>query len=69
MKSEKLFDNEVEASHPILVDTDIAYKADSAAMELIHNRHSKRDLVNLIRWLIMDSANIVHEYIKNKNPA
>jgi len=30
-----------------------ALEADALAMELVHERHSKRDLVDLVRWLIL----------------
>jgi len=59
------YHDEVEASHPIMVDTPEAYQADMLALTLIHNRESKRSLVNLIRWLIMDEAKTVRELIEH----
>jgi len=59
------YHDEVEASHPIMVDTPEAYQADVLALTLIHNRESKRSLVNLIRWLIMDEAKTVRELIEH----
>jgi hypothetical protein len=53
------YEKEIENSHPTMVDSDAAYDADSMAMKLVGERHSKRDLVNLVRWLIMDGANTV----------
>ena len=40
-------------NHPVELDTDECYEADTLAMELIHGRHDKREIVNLIRWCLM----------------
>lgn len=32
-----------------------AYKCDAVAMDLVHDRHSKRELVDLVRFLIMNA--------------
>lgn len=43
----------IEASHPCRMETPESYQADALAMELIHKRHDKREIVNLIRWCLM----------------
>lgn len=43
----------IDASHPCELETREAYDADALAMELIHGRHDKRVIVNLIRWALM----------------
>lgn len=58
-----IFEKEIEASHPVTADTDYSYLADALAMRLVGERHSKRDLVNLVRWLIMDRAKEADMYI------
>ncbi len=43
----------IEATHPCCIETPESYAADALAMELIHKRHDKREIVNLIRWCLM----------------
>ncbi len=43
----------IDKSHPVDRDDDQTYAADELAMGLIHGRHDKRDIVNLIRWCLM----------------
>jgi uncharacterized protein (DUF342 family) len=43
----------IEATHPCRMETPESYAADALAMELIHKRHDKREIVNLIRWCLM----------------
>jgi hypothetical protein len=43
----------IDACHPCTLETDDAYAADALAMELIHGRHDKREIVNMIRWALM----------------
>ncbi len=43
----------IEATHPVTLDTDEGYQLDTLAMWLIHGRHDKREIVNLIRWCLM----------------
>ena len=43
----------IEATHPCRAETPESYAADALAMELIHKRHDKREIVNLIRWCLM----------------
>lgn len=57
------YEEEIVASHPMWVDTDAAYRVDEIAMKLVGERHGKRELVNLVRWLIMDKANTVNSDI------
>jgi hypothetical protein len=56
-KAEKMTRPEVQAAiddcHPCTLETDEAYAADALAMELIHGRHDKREIVNMIRWVLM----------------
>jgi len=54
------YEDEITKSHPVRTDTHAAYSADDMAMKLVGERHGKRDLVNLVRWLIMDNAKIVN---------
>jgi len=59
------YEDEVENSHPEISEDPIRFKADAMAMELVKDRQSKRELVNVIRWLIMDNAKTVNEEISN----
>jgi len=43
----------IDKSHPVERDDSLTYGADDLAMELIHGRHDKREIVNLIRWCLM----------------
>ena len=43
----------IEATHPCRAETPESYQADALALELIHKRHDKREIVNLIRWCLM----------------
>lgn len=54
------YENEIKASHPVVLGIKETAKADAMAMKLVGERHDKRDLVNLVRWLIMDNAKIVN---------
>lgn len=54
------YEDEIEASHPLTSDNEKAERADVMAMKLVGQRHSKRDLVDLVRWLIMDNAKKVN---------
>ena len=47
----------IDATHPETMDTSRSLAADQLAMMLIHNRQGKREIVNLIRWLLLDSQN------------
>lgn len=60
------FENEIHASHPMRFTDNqdkmnSVYKADVLAMKLVGERHEKRDLVNLVRWLILDQSKIANE--------
>ena len=55
------YEEKIEESHPIVSDNEKAYLADVMAMKLVGERHGKRDLVNLVRWLIMDNARTVND--------
>jgi hypothetical protein len=58
-----MFNDEIKASHPVYIDTDESYDYDDLAMQLVGERHNKRELVDLVRWLIMDSAKTAREHI------
>jgi hypothetical protein len=47
----------IDATHPATMHTSRSLAADQLAMMLIHKRHGKREIVNLIRWLLLDSPN------------
>lgn len=55
------YEEEIKASHPVIADTELAYLADAMAMKLVGERQAKRDLVNLVRWLIMNKAETIHD--------
>jgi hypothetical protein len=45
---------EINRTHPMSKGSgDAELKADELAMKLVGERHSKRDLVDLVRWLIL----------------
>jgi len=54
------YEDEIKASHPTRTDNEKGYLADVMAMKLVGERHGKRDLVDLVRWLIMDNAKTVN---------
>jgi hypothetical protein len=49
---------------PLRSKSPIKWKAENMAMKLVGERHEKRDLVNLVRWLIMDKAEKANGDIK-----
>ena len=57
----KTFQDEIELSHPMELMTDEGFRADEIAMQLVGERHEKRELVNLVRWLILDKAEKVRK--------
>lgn len=49
----------IDANHPALDKATHAHlKADALAMKLIHGRHGKREIVNLIRWVLMGAPDV-----------
>ena len=56
-----LFEYEINESHVMHSEDSIKYDAESLAMELVGERYSKREFVNLVRWLIMDEAKCARE--------
>jgi len=56
-----LYENEIKASHPMRHCTPEAYAWDALAMTLVGERYEKRDLVNLVRWLIMEGAQQIRD--------
>ena len=61
--------DEIDKSHPCRTDNEKSYEADSMAMKLVGERHGKRDLVNLVRWLIMDNAKTVNDDLPTPAPS
>jgi len=57
------FEKEIEQSHPTRGDSDYRYEVDELAMKLVGERHGKRELINLVRWLIMDGAKSAQDLI------
>lgn len=48
------FKAHIDATHPMDDDAPVgALEADGLAMQLVGERHGKRDLVDLVRWLIL----------------
>lgn len=48
------FQKEIDATHPMLGGRrEQELKADILAMTLVGERHKKRDLTDLVRWLIL----------------
>ena len=48
------YKNEIDATHPMDDSaTDQTFAADALAMKLVGERYAKRDLVDLVRWLIL----------------
>lgn len=48
----------IDKSHPCELETKESLKADELAMELIHGRHEKREIVNMLRWVIMGCPDV-----------
>lgn len=50
------FQSEIDATHPMSDGAgDREGEADNLAMDLVGERHDKRDLVDLVRWLLLNS--------------
>ncbi len=50
----KTFQDLIDKTHPANHDASLkACEADTLAMKLVGERHEKRELVNLVRWLIL----------------
>ncbi len=60
----KLFQDEITLSHPMELMTDEGFEADEMALQLVGERHEKRELVNLVRWLILDKCETVQRLIE-----
>jgi hypothetical protein len=52
VRAKLTFQADIEATHP-MNNHEQAVEADSLAMKLVGERRSKRDLVDLVRWLIL----------------
>jgi len=53
------YQEQIDKSHPTVARDNKHYKAHSIAMELIHERYQKHELVDLVTWLIVDNAKTV----------
>lgn len=56
------YQEEIDATHPMAdgsdgYDGDLRINADMMAMTLVGQRHAKRDLVDLVRWLLIRNPN------------
>lgn len=60
----KSFQDEISLSHPMNLMTAEGFEADEMALQLVGERHEKRELVNLVRWLILDKSETVHKFIE-----
>jgi hypothetical protein len=54
------YEKEIQSSHPIIHDSKLSLEADAMAMRLVGERFDKRELVDLVRWLIMDKSKTVY---------
>ncbi|HEX8313012.1 MAG TPA: hypothetical protein VF614_16930 [Chthoniobacteraceae bacterium] len=58
----KTFQREIDACHPMSQHPpDAAIDADLLAMKLVGERHEKRELVNLVRWLILRNVELAEK--------
>ena len=57
------FELEISNSHPVVCDDPEVNKADVLAMKLVSERHEKRELIDLVRWLILDKSETARKYI------
>jgi hypothetical protein len=57
----------IAASHPTEMEMPEVYGADELAMDLIHGRHSKREIVNLLRWALMNCPSHTSDYPDNNS--
>jgi hypothetical protein len=58
-----MFDQEIKDSHPIKND---CWDEETIAVQLVGDRRSKRDLIDLVRWLIIDRATTVNMVINQR---
>lgn len=50
----KTYQKEIDATHPTEDGAgELELAADALAIQLVGERHEKRDLVNLVRWLVL----------------
>lgn len=53
-RCDQTFAAHIDSTHPMSEDAPVgAVEADALAMQLVGERHAKRDLVDLVRWLIL----------------
>jgi hypothetical protein len=60
----KTYQDEITLSHPMELMTEESFNADEMALILVSERHDKRDLVDLVRWLILDKCETVVEDLR-----
>lgn len=65
----------IDASHPVEQIADMSnlatqgcLDADALAMRLIHDRHGKREIVDLLRWVLMGAPNAAGQATPAKKP-
>ena len=58
----------IEASHPMETGEAGVMAADALAMHLVGARHEKRELVNLVRWLLIGAPNDQAERREDRRP-
>ena len=56
----KSYKEAIDETHPAITDEKRHYIADEFAMKLVGERHSKRELVDLVRWLIIHEAKTIN---------
>jgi len=59
----KTYLTQIDASHPMMLNSTDGFDADMIAMKLVGEQHDKRELINLVRWLILDKASTVRKDI------
>jgi len=60
-------DFQINETHPMRSKSPLRFEADRIALELVGQRHSKRDLVDLVRWLIMDEAKTIKKIMEGSD--
>lgn len=61
------YEQQIRKSHITRSEDKHRYKAEEIAIKLVGERHDKRDLVNLVRWLILDQATTIKLDILREN--
>lgn len=64
----KTFQDEIDATHPMDSEDEEALDADTMAMKLVGERHGKRELVDLVRWLILQRPDLISRDTGDSEP-